>query len=206
MASYINQQDYTPQQRNFLREKLAIRSSTPVSPRGYDAFLAAGLSEKVSYQISEALNHLEPEDGSQMVSRAQQWDAVLSMELSAADKDTALFSLFSEGQQDKVEAGRLYGVTGADYVKYLKLLKEANVGDSVSQREATAVIRKMLVSQRVKAALWQMQNKSWKGESNPFDRSVGQRVSAALKKKKLPKIGQFKPVPKLVNVKALPKR
>lgn len=206
VASYINQQDYTPQQRNFLREKLAIRSSTPVSPRGYDAFLAAGLSEKVSYQISEALNHLEPEDGSQMVSRAQQWDAVLSMELSAADKDTALFSLFSEGQQDKVEAGRLYGVTGADYVKYLKLLKEANVGDSVSQREATAVIRKMLVSQRVKAALWQMQNKSWKGESNPFDRSVGQRVSAVLKKKKLPKIGQFKPVPKLVNVKALPKR
>jgi len=28
--------------------------------------------------------------------------------------------------------------------------------------------------------LWQLQNKSWKPKSNPYDREVGQRVYAAL--------------------------
>ncbi len=205
VASYINKQDYTPEQKAFLRQKMAIRASMPIAPRGYDTFLAVGLAEDVSYRISEALNHLEPEEGKEVVSRAQQWGAVLSMELTAADKEAAIFSLFNDGQKERVETGRLYGVTATDYARYLKLLNEANVGDTVDQREAAAVIRKMMVSQRVKAALWQMQNKSWKGTNNPFDRSIGQRVSEALKKKKLPKIGQLKPVPKLANGKPIPK-
>ena len=205
VASYINKQDYTPEQKAFLRQKMAIRGSMPIAPRGYDTFLAAGLSEDVSYRISEVLNHLDPEEGKGVVSRAQQWGAVLSMELATEDKEAAIFSLFNDGQKERVETGRLYGVTAMDYARYLKLLNEANVGDTVDQREAAAVIRKMMVSMRVKAALWQMQNKSWKGTNNPFDRSIGQRVSAALKRKKLPKIGQFKPVPKLTNGKPIPK-
>ena len=205
VASYINKQDYTPEQKAFLRQKMAIRASMPIAPRGYDTFLAAGLSEDVSYRISEVLNHLGPEEGKEVVSRAQQWGAVLSMELTAGDKEAAIFSLFNDGQKERIETGRLYGVTATDYARYLKLLNEANVGDTVDQREAAAVIRKMMVSQRVKAALWQMQNKSWKGANNPFDRSIGQRVSAALKRKKLPKIGQLKPVPKLANGKPIPK-
>lgn len=205
VASYINKQDYTPEQKAFLRQKMAIRASMPISPRGYDDFLAAGLSEDVSYRISEVLNHLEPEEGKEVVSRAQQWEAVLSMELATADKEAAIFSLFNDGQKERIETGRLYGVTATDYARYLKLLNEANVGDTVDQREAAEVIRKMMVSQRVKAALWQMQNKSWKGTNNPFDRSIGQKVSEALKKKKLPKIGQLKPVPKLANLKPIPK-
>ncbi len=205
VASYINKQDYTPEQKAFLRQKMAIRGSMPIAPRGYDTFLAAGLSEDVSYRISEVLNHLDPEEGKGVVSRAQQWGAVLSMELATEDKEAAIFSLFNDGQKERVETGRLYGVTAMDYARYLKLLNEANVGDTVDQREAAAVIWKMMVSMRVKAALWQMQNKSWKGTNNPFDRSIGQRVSAALKRKKLPKIGQFKPVPKLTNGKPIPK-
>lgn len=43
-------------------------------------------------------------------------------------------------------------------------------------------VDKITLTNDQKAALWQMQNKSWKSKNNPYSTGVGQRVYDALNK------------------------
>ncbi|MCI6358498.1 MAG: hypothetical protein MR778_00880 [Clostridiales bacterium] len=60
-------------------------------------------------------------------------------------------------------------------------LKESREEKSISQKTAKAVIDSMSeLTTEQKAVLWQIQNKSWKGSSNPYSKYVGNRVYAYL--------------------------
>ena len=86
----------------------------------------------------------------------------------------------SEGEFDKVQAGYEQGVTPALYVAAREEIA-ASSGGNTSQEEAKQAIKNMDgLTKEQKAALWQVQNKSWNADNNPFSRKVGREVYDAL--------------------------
>jgi len=92
------------------------------------------------------------------------------------------------------EGGRNYGISPETFIEYRTAIKGADTDESgsVSKTEAAEAIREMgkglatltgsgaALTNRQKAVLWQLTNKSWKPYGNPFDTAVGQQVYDAL--------------------------
>lgn len=145
-----------------------------------------GLSEENAYRLSEILGALEPEPGKNQVSNMQKYQAIVSAGLSEGDQLKAMEAVMSEGEYAKVRAGYEQGVTPELYVKARETAAgyDENGNGSISQDEAKRAIKSMdgLTSEQ-RAALWQIQNKSWKPDNNPFSRKVGREVYQELNQK-----------------------
>lgn len=98
----------------------------------------------------------------------------------------------------KVRISGEYDISPAQYIRYRELLLTADAlnedpakrNNSVDQDEAAAAINGMLgLTNEQKAVLWQLQNKSWKANKNPFDSAVGQEVYDYLNTEELPSLG-----------------
>ncbi len=98
----------------------------------------------------------------------------------------------------KVRISGEYDISPAQYIRYRELLLTADAlnedpakrNNSIDQDEAAAAINGMLgLTNEQKAVLWQLQNKSWKANKNPFDSAVGQEVYDYLNTEALPSLG-----------------
>lgn len=98
----------------------------------------------------------------------------------------------------KVRISGEYDISPAQYIRYRELLLTADAlnedpakrNNSIDQDEAAAAINGMLgLTNEQKAVLWQLQNKSWKANKNPFDSAVGQEVYDYLNTEELPSLG-----------------
>lgn len=85
----------------------------------------------------------------------------------------------------KVQISGRYDISPAQYIRYRELLVTADAlnedpakrNESIDQSETAAAINGMLgLTNEQKAVLWQLQNKSWKPNKNPFSTAVGQTV------------------------------
>ncbi len=93
----------------------------------------------------------------------------------------ALQAIMGESEYDRLEAGVAAGITPEQYVAAKEAVKTVDDNGSVTQKEAEKAIRSMEgLTTAERAALWQLQNKSWKAKANPFDKTVGERVYKAL--------------------------
>ena len=85
-----------------------------------------------------------------------------------------------ESMYEKFATAQKFGV-GAESFVQVQDTADANDNGNVSQSEAESAIARIPgISLRERAALWQVQNKSWKAESNPFDAATGRKVKAEL--------------------------
>lgn len=95
----------------------------------------------------------------------------------------------TESAFEKVRISGDYDISPAQYIRYRDLLISADAmnedpekrNNSIDQNETAAALNGMLgLTNAQKAALWQLQNKSWKAGKNPFDTGVGQAVYNAM--------------------------
>lgn len=181
-SRWVNGQTYTAEQAEIVKDSFKYFNQIPMDTARYDGFMAAGLSDETSNELAGALNALEPEDGKDDVSSLQRYRAVVDSGLSVDEQMTAFSALMDKSEYARVQSGHRFGVTPAVYVTLKETLPlyDADGNGSFKQEEVEAAIDAMsgkglqLPTQSVpphprvnltneqKAALWQMQNKSWK--------------------------------------------
>lgn len=170
---------YPAKQAGAVREQFVYYSMVPAQAGRYDKLTDAGLGTDTAYRLSEILGALEPETGKNQVSNMQKYQAIVSAGLSESDQLKAMEAVMSEGEYAKVRAGYEQGVTPELYVKAREAAAgyDENGNGSISQDEAKQAIKAMdgLTGEQ-RAALWQIQNKSWKPDKNPFNKKVGREV------------------------------
>ena len=178
-SRWVNQQDFTAEQADVVKNAFAYYSMVPQSGGYYDKLVGSGLADEAAYQISSAMEGLEPEEGEDTVSKMQRYQTITESGLSDEEQMEAMSAVMSESEYAKLQAGYAEGVTPSSYVLFKETLPDydANGNGSFSQEEVTAAIQAIPgLSTEQRAALWQMQNKSWKPSRNPFSTSVSQRV------------------------------
>lgn len=183
-SRWVNQQGFTEEQAAVVKDSFAYYSMVPQSGGTYDKFVGSGLSDESAYQISTALEELEPEEGEESVSKMQRYKAITNSGLGEEEQMQALSAVMTEAEYGRLKAGYDAGVTPESYVKFKEALPkyDADGNGSYKQEEVEAAIRSIPgLSNAQRAALWQIQNKSWKPTGNPFSTSVGQRVHDDLK-------------------------
>lgn len=172
-SRWVNQQNLTDDQAAVLREAF------PLSGGSYDKLVGSGLDDEAAYQVSSALEELEPEDGEDSVSKIQQYKAVTESGLSEEDQVQALSAVMTETEYERLLIGYDAGVTPESYVRFKEMLPEydADGNGRYRKEEVEAAVRAIPgLSNAQRAALWQIQNKSWKPTGNPFSTSAGQKV------------------------------
>lgn len=178
-SRWVNQQDFTPEQADVVKNAFAYYSMVPQSGGYYDKLVSAGMDDEAAYQISTAMEDLEPEDGEDTVSQMQRYKTITESGISEDEQMEALSSIMPESEFAKLQAGYAEGVTPGSYLQFKELLPDfdADGNGSFKQEEVTAAIEAIPgLTNAQRAALWQMQNKSWKPTRNPFNTSVSQRV------------------------------
>lgn len=183
-SRWVNQQGFTEEQAAVVKDSFAYYNMFPQSGGTYDKFISSGLSDESAYQISTALEELEPEEGEESVSKMQRYKAITNSGLSEEEQMQALSAVMTEAEYGRLKAAYDAGVTPDSYVKFKEVLPEYDVDGkgSYKKEEVEAAIRSIPgLSNAQRAALWQSQNKTWKPAGNPFSTSVGQRVHDDLK-------------------------
>lgn len=92
-----------------------------------------------------------------------------------------------------------WGITPEQCVTAREAINRVDDNGSVTQEEARQALEKLEMSQQEKAVLWQIQNKSWKPEKNPFHAETGQQVYNALNGGNTAGTGSGKPTDALRN-------
>lgn len=174
---------YNTKQAEAIKEQFVFFSMVPAEASRYESMTGAGLSSEDAYNLTEILGALEPEAGKDSVSSLQKYRAVIDAGLTEKEQMTALSGLMGESEYAKLQAGYNYGVTPEVYVSCKELLPQYNAdgNGNYKQEEVRAAIDALSgLSTDQKAALWQIQNKSWKPTNNPYSKSVGRKVYDAL--------------------------
>lgn len=181
-ARWVNNQGLTEEQAAVVKDAFTYYSQIPQSGGYYEKFVAAGLNDQSAYDLNEALDSLEPPEGEDQVTSLQRYQAVVGAGLTESEQMTAMEELMPETEYEKLRAGSLQGVTPRAYVSYKQALPlyDADGNGSFKQEEVQAALDSLPLTTAQKAALWQMQNKSWKPQNNPYSVSVSQQVYDAL--------------------------
>lgn len=179
-AVAVDKSNLTTRQKQAVKENLKFYSMMPADTERYDALTAAGLSPESAKKTAAAIAGLEPENGKESVTYLQKYQAIVQSGLSDSDAMTAMKAVMPESSLPRLEVSGKYGVTAAQYVEAYaaaESIRERKGEKSVSQETAAQAVANMSgLTQRQKAVLWQVQNKSWKGSRNPFDTAVGNWV------------------------------
>lgn len=145
----------------------------------YLDFTDAGAGSRAAMDMTRALAALGPEEGEDEVSRLQRLRAVVDSGVAEDDQMAAMSAMMQEAEYFKLQTGYQYGVTPYLYVGLKESLPDFNVdgNKNYTQKEVEAAIDAMWgLTTSERAALWQIQNKSWKGRSNPYSTSVGTNI------------------------------
>lgn len=110
---------------------------------------------------------------------------VLRTTRDEGEQMAALSLLMSEGEYAKLETGVSRGVTPEMYVTARESIAEIDENGSVNQDEAARAIGSMPgLTDEERGVLWQMQNKSWKPDKNPFSVRAGREIYEAFQEQK----------------------
>lgn len=197
-SRWVNSLDLTAEQAETVRDCFRYFSQIPAEAARYDSFVSAGLDDDAAYALADALNALEPEEGKKTVSNVQRYRAVLAAELSEDEQLAALQELMQESEYSKLQVGYEHGILPEAYVRFRELLPQydADGNGTLNQKEVEKALdsmgggiglvlpggsgRDQPLTVNQQAVLWQLANKSWKPNKNPYSTSVGRKVYDAL--------------------------
>lgn len=82
---------------------------------------------------------------------------------------------------DQIDAGA--DISASMYLRAVKAIEAVDDNGRISQAEAEAGLRRISgLTNEERAELWQLQDKRWKPEKNPFDPAAGRRILEMFKK------------------------
>lgn len=146
-----------------------------------DRLAQIGEDKVKSYELAYAISSADK--------KADKYKALLQSDVGEAAKTIAFGSFAYDTVVGLYRIAVNYGVDINTWAKYNSRLGSTIYGDSTSQDEAEKVLKLMMIPKMQKAVLWQLVNKSWKAESNPFSAQIGAAVVRAQNGGTLPALG-----------------
>lgn len=193
-SRWMNQQDYSDKQKATLTE-ITIGAGTEATNQ-YSELIARGIDDDIAGAIASDISRLEPVDGAETVSREQKRQVVFDRIGDQNEQLMALETINTESQQEKFVQANKEGVSPEKYASALEEIQQydTNGNGSLTQEEVENALNSIgrsglmlpggdgdfKLSTRDKAVIWQLTNKSWKPDNNPFDVEVGKAIYNAM--------------------------
>lgn len=147
-SQWLDQQTFTQEQKNALKEEFAFYSIIRAGETKYDRFTEAGLSPDTATFVEEMLSGLKPIGDSDTVGTTQQALAISGASISDSDKLKALSVVLNDSTYSKVEEAYQNGIAPGIYVPYWNAMnkirgdKDEN-GESIKKGYGSAKSKKV---------------------------------------------------------------
>ena len=126
LAKWLDQQNFTAEQKALLKDEFSYYSMIKAEATKYESFVGAGLSYEEAGALEQIINGLEPEEGKDAVSVTQKALAVASANLDDTKKLAALSVVMPDETYARVQTAWSNGISPGTFVTYWSNIK--NIG------------------------------------------------------------------------------
>lgn len=183
-AAEVDRMNLSDAQKAAVKSNLVFYSGVQAKAETYEKITGAGVSMSDAETLARTIGALTPEEGADSVTAMQKYKAIVDSGVSDATAAAAMQAIMPESIAVKFSAARQWNVPAEKYVEVYEAtegIKEKYGKTSLNAGMAKAAIDSVSgLTQEQRAALWQIQNKSWKPYKNPYSTSVGSSVRARL--------------------------
>ena len=198
-SRWLNEQGYSADEQHAIYNAI-IEGGESESEAGqenrYAKLVSSGIDDDIAYAITSDISRLEPVNGEENVSKEQKRQVVFDRIGDPDEQLMALETINTESQQEKFVQANKEGVSPEKYAAAIEEIQQydADGNGSLTQEEVENALNSIgrsglmlpggdgdfTLSTRDKAVIWQLSNKSWKPDNNPFDVEVGKKIYDAL--------------------------
>lgn len=183
-AAEVDRMNLSDAQKTAVKSNLVFYSGVQAKAETYEKITGAGVSTSEAETLARTIGALTPEEGADSVTAMQKYKAIVDSGVSDATAAAAMQAIMPDSIAVKFSAVRQWNVPAEKYVEVYEAtegIKEKYGKTSLNAGMAKAAIDSVSgLTQEQRAALWQIQNKSWKPYKNPYSTSVGSGVRARL--------------------------
>ena len=183
-AAEVDRMKLSDAQKAAVKSNLVFYSGVQAKAETYEKITGAGVSTSEAETLARTIGALTPEKGADSVTAMQKYKAIVDSGVSDATAAAAVQAIMPESIAVKFSAVRQWNVPAEKYVEVYEAtegIKEKYGKTSLNAGMAKAAIDSVSgLTKEQRAALWQIQNKSWKPYKNPYSTSVGSSVRARL--------------------------
>lgn len=183
-AAEVDRMNLSDAQKAAVKSNLVFYSGVQAKAETYEKITGAGVSTSEAETLARTIGALTPEEGADSVTAMQKYKAIVDSGVSDATAAAAMQAIMPDSIAVKFSAARQWNVPAEKYVEVYEAtegIKEKYGKTSLNAGMAKAAIDSVSgLTQEQRAALWQIQNKSWKPYKNPYSTSVGSSVRARL--------------------------
>lgn len=183
-AAEVDRMNLSDAQKTAVKSNLVFYSGVQARAETYEKITGAGVSTSEAETLARTIGALTPEKGADSVTAMQKYKAIVNSGVSDATAAAAVQAIMPDSIAVKFSAVRQWNVPAEKYVEVYEAtegIKEKYGKTSLNAGMAKAAIDSVSgLTQEQRAALWQIQNKSWKPYKNPYSTSVGSSVRARL--------------------------
>lgn len=183
-AAEVDRMNLSDAQKAAVKSNLVFYSGVQAKAETYEKITGAGVGTSEAETLARTIGALTPEEGADSVTAMQKYKAIVDSGVSDATAAAAMQAIMPESIAVKFSAARQWNVPAEKYVEVYEAtegIKEKYGKTSLNAGMAKAAIDSVSgLTQEQRAALWQIQNKSWKPYKNPYSTSVGSSVRARL--------------------------
>ena len=123
LAKWLDQQNFTAEQKALLKDEFSYYSMIKAEATKYESFVGAGLSYEEAGALEQIINGLEPEEGKDAVSVTQKALAVASANLDDTKKLAALSVVMPDETYARVQTAWSNGISPGTFVTYWSNIK-----------------------------------------------------------------------------------
>lgn len=183
-AAEVDRMNLSDVQKAAVKSNLVFYSGVQAKAETYEKITGAGVSTSEAETLARTIGALTTEKGADSVTAMQKYKAIVDSGVSDATAAAAMQAIMPDSIAVKFSAVRQWNVPAEKYVEVYEAtegIKEKYGKTSLNAGMAKAAIDSVSgLTQEQRAALWQIQNKSWKPYKNPYSTSVGSSVRARL--------------------------
>ena len=183
-AAEVDRMNLSDAQKTAVKSNLVFYSGVQAKAETYEKITGAGVGTSDAETLARTIGALTPEEGADSVTAMQKYKAIVDSGVSDATAAAAMQAIMPDSIAVKFSAVRQWNVPAEKYVEVYEAtegIKEKYGKTSLNAGMAKAAIDSVSgLTQEQRAALWQIQNKSWKPYKNPYSTSVGSSVRARL--------------------------
>lgn len=183
-AAEVDRMNLSDAQKAAVKSNLVFYSGVQAKAETYEKITGAGVSTSEAETLARTIGALTPEKGADSVTAMQKYKAIVDSGVSDATAAAAVQAIMPDSIAVKFSAVRQWNVPAEKYVEVYEAtegIKEKYGKTSLNAGMAKAAIDSVSgLTQEQRAALWQIQNKSWKPYKNPYSTAVGSSVRARL--------------------------
>ena len=183
-AAEVDRMNLSDVQKTAVKSNLVFYSGVQAKAETYEKITGAGVGTSDAETLARTIGALTPEEGADSVTAMQKYKAIVDSGVSDATAAAAMQAIMPDSIAVKFSAVRQWNVPAEKYVEVYEAtegIKEKYGKTSLNAGMAKAAIDSVSgLTQEQRAALWQIQNKSWKPYKNPYSTAVGSSVRARL--------------------------